>query len=105
MPVIYWKCETGKMKTQFVSSIKTYFSFTVVSLTAIALSLTTVWVRIPPEACEKVASDLGLCGGFRRVLLFPPPITTGLSQLIRNMIEKVTRNEIPKKYCCFCLIA
>ena len=32
------------------------------------LSLTTAWVRIPAWACEKVASDLGLGGGFRRVL-------------------------------------
>ena len=37
------------------------------------VSLLTV-VRIPPGACEKVASDLGLGGGFRRVLRFPPPI-------------------------------
>ena len=27
--------------------------------------------------CEKVASDLGLSGGFRRVLRFPSPVTTG----------------------------
>ena len=44
------------------------------------LSLTTAWVRIPTWACEKVASDLGLGGGFRRVLRFPPPHTTGWSQ-------------------------
>ena len=25
------------------------------------------------RACEKVASDLGLDGGFRWILLFPPP--------------------------------
>ena len=46
-------------------------------LTASCLSLTTVRVRIPPGACEKVASDLGLDGCFRRVLRFPPPVTTG----------------------------
>ena len=28
-------------------------------------------------ACEQVASDLGLGGGFRRVLWFPPLLTTG----------------------------
>ena len=28
-------------------------------------------------ACEKVASDLGLGGGFPQVLWFPPPVTTG----------------------------
>ena len=32
------------------------------------LSLTTACVRIPTWACEKVASDLGLGGGFRQVL-------------------------------------
>ena len=31
----------------------------------------------PPEACEKVASDLGLGDGFRCVLRFPPPVSTG----------------------------
>ena len=30
-----------------------------------------------PGACEKVASDLELGGGFRRVLRFPAPVTTG----------------------------
>ena len=33
--------------------------------------------RIPAWACEKDASDLGLGGGFRRVLRFPPLLTTG----------------------------
>ena len=32
------------------------------------LSLPTAWVRIPTWACEKVSSDLGLGGDFRRVL-------------------------------------
>ena len=44
------------------------------------LSLTTTWVRIMASvawACENVASDLGLGGGFRRVLWFPPLLTTG----------------------------
>ena len=41
------------------------------------LSLTTAWVRILAWACEKVASDLGLGGGFRCVLRFPPLLTTG----------------------------
>ena len=30
-----------------------------------------------PWACEKVASDLELGGCFRRVLRFPPLLTTG----------------------------
>ena len=34
------------------------------------------WGRIPTGACEKVATDLGLGGGFRRGLRFPPPVTT-----------------------------
>ena len=34
-------------------------------------------VRIVAWACEKVASDLGLGGGFRRVQRFPPLLTTG----------------------------
>ena len=29
------------------------------------------------RACEKVASDLELGGGFRQVLRFPPLLTTG----------------------------
>ena len=41
------------------------------------LSLTTTWVRIQAWACEKVASDLGLGSGSRRVLRFPPQLTTG----------------------------
>ena len=41
------------------------------------LSLTTVWVRIPVWTCEKVASNLGLGGGFCRILRFPPLLTTG----------------------------
>ena len=36
-----------------------------------------VRVRIPPEACEKVASDLGLGSGFHRIFRFPPPVTNG----------------------------
>ena len=32
-------------------------------------------------ACCKVASDLGLGGGFPRVLWFPPPGTTGYTRL------------------------
>ena len=46
-------------------------------LTANLLSLTTVQVRIPPGAVEKVASDLGLGVVFCCVLRFPPPVTTG----------------------------
>ena len=33
--------------------------------------------QITPGACEQVASDLGLGGGFHQVFRFPPPVTTG----------------------------
>ena len=33
-------------------------------------------VRIPAGACKRVASDLRLCGGFCRVLRFPPPLAS-----------------------------
>ena len=52
------------------------------------LSLTTAWVWIQDIVCEKVASDLELGGGFHWVLWFPPPLTTGLSQVRCNMAEK-----------------
>ena len=48
------------------------------------LSLTTARVRILAWACEKVASELGLGGGFRRVLRFPPQLTTGQSRISHN---------------------
>ena len=35
------------------------------------------WVRILSRTYAEVASDLELGGGFRRVLWFPPPGTTG----------------------------
>ena len=38
---------------------------------------------------------LGLSGGFRRSLWFPPPVTTGQSRLSHIMGEKVVINEIP----------
>ena len=34
-------------------------------------------VKWPPGACEKVASDFRSGGGFRQVLWFPSPLTTG----------------------------
>ena len=39
-------------------------------------SLTSVLVRISAWVCEKVASVMGLGGGFRRVLRFSPLLTT-----------------------------
>ena len=42
-----------------------------------ALPLTASSLSSLPGACEKVASDLGLGDEFRRVLQFPPPVTTG----------------------------
>ena len=50
-----------------------------------SLSLTTARVRIPAGACEKVNSDLGVGGGFRRVLRFPPLLTTAWSRISHNM--------------------
>ena len=38
---------------------------------------TIAWVRISSWACENVASDLGLGGGFPRVLRFPRLLTAG----------------------------
>ena len=60
-----------------------------------ASCLTNVQVRIPPGLSEKVASDFVLGGGFRRLLQFPPSVTTGWSRRGRNLPEKVTKNEIP----------
>ena len=51
-----------------------------------ALSLIALCLSPLYGACEEVASYLGLCGGLRRVLLFPPPLTTGWSSLV--MAEK-----------------
>ena len=53
----------------------------------------SVWVRIPAWTCEKVASDLGLGGGFRRVLWFPPLLTT--SHELATIGINVTKNKIP----------
>ena len=43
---------------------------------------------------RKVASDLGLGGGFGRVLRFPPPVRSGWSRPSHNMAEKGMKNEI-----------
>ena len=56
-----------------------------------ASSLTAARVRIPAGTGENVASDLGLGGGFRRVLQFPLPFTSSQSRLSCNMAEKVTK--------------
>ena len=42
------------------------------------------------RVCEKVASDLGLGGGFRRVLRFPLPMKTGWTQLSHNIAENMS---------------
>ena len=48
-----------------------------------------LWTR----ACVKVASDLGLGGGFCRLLRFPPPVKTGRSsQYGREEDEKQNSN-------------
>ena len=59
------------------------------------ICVTTAWVRIPAWACEKVASDLGLDGGFCRVLRIPSLFTTGLSHELATIAINVTKNEIP----------
>ena len=43
--------------------------------------------------CEEVDSDLALGVGSRRVLEFPPPLTTDLSRFSLNMAQKVTKIE------------
>ena len=48
---------------------------------------------IPSRAGEKVASALGIGGGFRPVLWFPSPLTTGYSRLSRNTAENVTKKK------------
>ena len=50
-------------------------------------SLTTIITYIFTK--ELRVRELGLDGGFRRVLQFLPPVTTGLSRLSRNVVEKV----------------
>ena len=50
---------------------------------------------VPAWACENVASD-GLGGGFRRVLRFPPLLTTQLaSHKLATISINVTKNKIP----------
>ena len=54
-----------------------------------------VWsiFKASPRHVKKAASDLGLGGGYRRVLQFPPPLITSKSQIILNMAENdVDRN-------------
>ena len=53
---------------------------------------TAAWVRILARACEKVASDLGICGVFRRALRFPLSTTTVLA--CHDFAEKATRMKI-----------
>ena len=43
----------------------------------IKAKFTTALVIILARACEKVTSDLGLGGGFPRILRFPQLLTTG----------------------------
>ena len=52
------------------------------------LFLTNAWVRILSGACENVASDLELGGGFRRALPIPPPVITGLSHELTALWQK-----------------
>ena len=53
--------------------------------------------RFASRAYEEVTRNLGLGGGFRWVLRFPPPGQTGQSRLSRNMVEKVTKNRNTNK--------
>ena len=53
------------------------------------LFLSTLWVRIPRGACEKVASELQLGGGFHWVQQFPHQLQlASQSQLSRIMAEE-----------------
>ena len=45
----------------------------------------------PGPACEKVANDLELGGGFCWALWFPPPLTNGQSRLTRHMAENLAK--------------
>ena len=57
-------------------------------------------VRIPACACEKVASDLWLGGGFRRLLRVPPLLASGLATIWHKCDEKRNSKkgkEIPRK--------
>ena len=56
---------------------------------------TLTLLHIPAWAFGKVASDLGLGGGFRRVLRFPPLLTNSHKLAIIDI--NVTKNKIPKK--------
>ena len=56
------------------------------------LSITSACVRIPAWACEKVASDSGLGGGFIRVLWFPQLLA---SHELATIGMNVTKNKIP----------
>ena len=76
------------------------------------LSPTTAWVQIPVWACVKVASDFGLGGGFRRVLQFPPLLTTASHELAkiwhkcdekRNSKSKSTMRDVDMIKCVFFL--
>ena len=52
--------------------------------------------RIPAWACEKVASDFELGGGFRRGTPVSPPLLTTLpSHELATIGINVTKNEIP----------
>ena len=54
-----------------------YTVFTILdrrSLEQVKLSISSL---TPIGACEEIASDLGLGGGFRRLLRFSPPVSTG----------------------------
>ena len=61
------------------------------------------WKRIDPVVCgdcerkddEKVASDLGLGGGFRRVVRFPPLLRTDFSRISHNF-HKCDEKKIKK---------
>ena len=54
--------------------------------------------QIPPGACAKVASDMGLGGGLHRVLRFPLSVTTGQTRISRNTAENVRKKRNSK--CC-----
>ena len=61
------------------------------------MSYYSLFNMLPGIPHEKFASDLGLGGGFHRLLWFPPPLTTGSykSQISLKVAEKVIIIKIP----------
>ena len=90
--IIHMDTDTYKFFAQNFSFRPTLMAVWALPLIASCLSITTTPVRIPPEACEKVASDLGLGGGFHQILLHQLQLASHnfatIWQKIRNSLFK-----------------